>query len=468
MRCVCPALLLCVVCLLVSYVPVLPWADGLAHDAVRFVQLLCMPLIVGVAWARRGTGRAGVLVGALLVLGGGSVLGSEQPLVAVREWCLTLSLAIGACSLGRIRNWGSPRGAQALAGLLLGGVALYAGLELLLLVLGIVLERTLDYWRVFAGYVNPRFLNHVQTLLIPLLIGLLGLPEVRGWWRRLAWFSLVANAFFLLLLLGRATVLALIVSASITLLFFGPSGLAYARRLVIAFIAGAVLYLLLIKLLPWGLGMDELPVFRELGERGSVEARLYLWRIALDMVAAHPWLGVGPMHYAHQFNGEAAHPHNIYLQIAAEYGLPFLLVLSVVCVRWLWQVTRQLRLNERRKPDPLALACYVGVVGALVDGGFSGNFVMPLPQLWIVLTVALLQQRLHGMQVEAPVEEERVSSGKRSKVMSIGLLLLLAIQIYVITVSWREFWQPPARITGAIEPEEATHYSPRFWRDGWF
>lgn len=461
---------LCAIGLLLGLAPVILGSGGLAHDVARLLQLFAALVMLGVAWISRDAiaNRRSILPAVLLLLGICSILGSARPEAALREGCLLLSLVVGAAALGYCRFPARANSVNPSAVVLVAGATLYSSLELLLLVLGITLERTVDYWQVFAGYVNPRFFNHVQTLLIPLLVGLLGSPELRGWWRRLAWFSLTANALFLLMLMGRATILALIVGVAVALLLFGVSGRAYAKRLAIAFVAGAALYLLLIKLLPWGLGMDALPAFRELGGRGSVEARFYLWRIALDMVVAHPWLGVGPMHYAHQFNGEAAHPHNIYLQIAAEYGLPFLLVLLMVCVRWLWRVTRQLRLNERRKPDPLALACYVGVVGALVDGGFSGNFVMPLSQLWIVMTVALLQQRLRGMQVEAPAEEEAVGPGKRSKVMSIGLLLLLVVQLYVIVVSWREFWQSPARITGAIELKEATHYSPRFWRDGWF
>ncbi|MDI3512765.1 MAG: hypothetical protein PWQ61_3532, partial [Betaproteobacteria bacterium] len=72
---------------------------------------------------------------------------------------------------------------MALAQLLVAGAFAYALLELFLIISGLIFDRTLDYWRVFAGYVNPRFFNHVQTLLIPLLLGLLGWHAVRGLWR---------------------------------------------------------------------------------------------------------------------------------------------------------------------------------------------------------------------------------------------------------------------------------------------
>jgi O-antigen ligase len=366
-------------------------------------------------------------------------------------------------------SWFKPQHAEspltfAWAGI--AGAALYAALELLLVVSGLVFDRTLDYWQVFAGYVNPRFFNHVQTLLIPLLLGLLGWSAVRGLWRGLAAFALVANAFFLLLLMGRATLLALIVGLLLALLCFGQAGRDYARRFVLAFAAGGVLYLLIIELLPRLLSMEPVPAFRELGERGSIEARFYLWRIALDMIAAHPWLGVGPMHYANQFNGEAAHPHNIYLQIAAEYGLPFFLILTFVLLRWFWRMTQRLRQHLSQTPDALALGCWAGLVGALVDGAFSGNFVMPLSQLWILITVILLLQRLP----QGPPADPGTTRPSRLRlaVWRVGLTLLLLAQLYVLVDAWQEFRQTPVRIQGAQEPVGATHYSPRFWRDGWF
>ncbi|MFY8117823.1 MAG: O-antigen ligase family protein, partial [Roseateles sp.] len=262
-------------------------------------------------------------LGVLLLLGGASVALSAHPGLALREWAFVVAVAVVfACAAGARLHRQEFR-ALTLIQVLVAGVFAYSLLELLLIISGLVLDRTLDYWRVFAGYVNPRFFNHVQTLLIPLLLGLLGWSAVRGLWRGMAAFALVANTFFLLLLLGRSTLLALVVSLVLVCLWFGQAGRDYARRFALAFAAGGALYLLVVELLPRWLGMESLPAFREMGEGRSVGSRFRLWQIALDMVRDHPLLGVGPMHFADTYNGIGAHPHNIYLQIAAEYGLPF-------------------------------------------------------------------------------------------------------------------------------------------------
>jgi O-antigen ligase len=52
----------------------------------------------------------------------------------------------------------------------------------------------------------------------------------------------------------------------------------------------------------------------------SVGSRWTLWRISMEAALAHPLLGIGPMHFAYVDNGEGAHPHNFWLQLAAEWG----------------------------------------------------------------------------------------------------------------------------------------------------
>lgn len=402
----------------------------------------------------------------LILLGVLAVATADRPEIALREWLLGLSLIGCSLFMGQsAQAAGPPLIERRILPFLIGGATLYAALELALLVSGIVQDQVLDYWQVFAGYSNPRFFNHTQTLLIPLLVGMLGLSTLKGLWRGLAWFALVANAFFLLTLMGRATGLALVIGTLVASGLFGAQGHAFLRRLVLAFVGGALLYALIIRALPAALGMDELPAFRDLGERNSIEARLYLWGIALRDIAAHPWLGIGPMHYAHHFNGEAAHPHNIYLQVAAEYGLPFFAVLTAMVARGLWRSTRRLRELMQRQPDPLALGCYVAIIGALVDGAFSGNFVMPLPQMWIVLTVALFLARLQPK----PREPAKTPSATRSRIALACWGTLLVGQVWLIAASLPEFLQSTPRITGAPEvPATATRLNPRFWQDGWF
>ena len=99
---------------------------------------------------------------------------------------------------------------------------------------------------------------------------------------------------------------------------------------------GVACALLLFDLLPWlwaALG-DLLRVTNGLGSDhpegvcGSAPGRCF---------QNSPWHGVGPMHYAAEVKGKAAHPHNIYLQMLAELGGPAVLLgLAWVVPDLLW------------------------------------------------------------------------------------------------------------------------------------
>jgi O-antigen ligase len=78
---------------------------------------------------------------------------------------------------------------------------------------------------------------------------------------------------------------------------------------------------------------------RPRSELDSNQHRLVLWRTGLEMVKAHPWFGLGPEQVGEQVDqyipadvprplpwGWRRHLHNIYVQYAAERGIPVLLV----------------------------------------------------------------------------------------------------------------------------------------------
>lgn len=72
----------------------------------------------------------------------------------------------------------------------------------------------------------------------------------------------------------------------------------------------------------------------------ALSIRLEMWGVALRMIRAHPWVGVGPNNIVEAYDlylppgktpepGYHSHFHNDYLQFAAERGLPCL-------AAWLW------------------------------------------------------------------------------------------------------------------------------------
>ncbi|HET9321208.1 MAG TPA: O-antigen ligase family protein [Bryobacteraceae bacterium] len=116
----------------------------------------------------------------------------------------------------------------------------------------------------------------------------------------------------------------------------------------------------------------------------SNEFRVVTWRTGLRMIEKHPWFGIGPDGPQIEFNdyvpgdiqrplptGYYGHLHNIYLQYAAERGIPTMLVMVWVLIQALVDFTRGIR---KLPPGPgderFILRGATAVVLATMVGGF--------------------------------------------------------------------------------------------------
>jgi hypothetical protein len=124
---------------------------------------------------------------------------------------------------------------------------------------------------------------------------------------------------------------------------------------------------------------------RRLPDLATAEARLIQWRLTFDLVADHPWLGVGPSRYVDafgryedaewvRFTGAgtlADSPHNLALQAAVAGGVPLLVVL----VAFAAVMVRAARRSLTNHPESLVLL--VPVAGYAVS--LVGNFTVAGP-----------------------------------------------------------------------------------------
>jgi len=345
--------------------------------------------------------------------------------------------------------------------------AVYVATILLLIAAAHLTGQTLNRAEVFVGYDNYRFYNHVQSAAVPLAVLAMTVASRRSWLRGVAWFSAIGGFALLFTVAGRGTLVGIVTGAAVIGILFGRAAFATLRNLAVAAVLGLLLFALLFWLLPLLTGMT--PEFSEgyYGARmGSVEARFFLWRIALSYIEQSPWLGIGPMHYAHFHNPEAAHPHNVYLQIAAEWGVPMLLLVVGTGLMALRSFARAVhRCADVRQRD-CGIGLFMACVAIAVDGLFSGNFVMPVSQVWIAFTIGwamawMANQRGIGQGAHA-------EGGWRFAPGRLAALGLLVSQLWLVWTVWPEVRHLDEHVKQAMERVPNATMNPRFWSHGWF
>lgn len=455
---------------LVAFLTLLPLitpAIGSAHNSGRLLETLllllsALCLVAKVCTTSLRLGQWWKYGAACLILTLLSSVNAARPAIALREVALIVGLiALAVFVAHAVQRYGF----LVFSRVVVTASAMYALLVIVVATMVFANETAPNGWLLIVGYDNPRFLNHVQSVVIPLLVG--GAASLTGRWRVFSWFALVMSFVLLALSFGRATMLAL---ASVTVLaavLFPSMGWRYSSRMLIAAVIGGALYWSAFVAIPSLLGVSVLGEIREsMGATGD-HSRFFLWRLALSYVSENPWLGIGPMHFAHRPNPTGAHPHNIYLQIAAEYGIPVLLL--VVCAATVALVTaaRRIRHGRIRCERPVAIGAFCACLSAAVDGFFSGNFVMPASQVWIAVATGLLWGCLRSAQ-QADGAYGVDSLAKRFAIRTLAIVLLIS-QLWMFTMSLQEARSDVPRLAEPVKMDAALGlWWPRYWLDGWF
>lgn len=439
-----------------------------AHDFSRLAQLLLLAA-VALCWMRErwlrhapglpGEAPARLALMALIALSTALCASTEA---ALRELLIFIGLLVlAAVSANEMRtgHWHWPMRVMAFGTLAYG--------LLVVAMAGLVLSsgEAIAGWELLAGFDNPRFLNHAQTVAIPLTAAVALQPGASRGMRAVAWGALLVSGALLFICQGRATVLGLLSGVfAAVLMLRGRASLRYALVLLLPLMAGALGMGLLWQLAPQTVGGGGVVNTDGLTTGHS---RGYLIALGLDMVRAQPWLGVGPMHYAHVLNAKAAHPHNVYVQFLAEFGIPATLLAAALCVRVMRRWLRTLR-NVPEPHKPFAAALWTALIGVLVDALFSGNFVMPISQLWIAMLLGLLMA-VHRRYDDAGTARPSASPSAMTIVIArLAPLLLTAAILWLAVQSFREAWSTDRPSLPSAPESVRSILAPRFWSHGWF
>ena len=282
------------------------------YDGHRLVEaaLLCA---VAVDAAYRGTGarmwrqmpgNARLALGLTVALGFVSASQSARPADAVLEVVHLALMGVGVCWAAQRmqevpgRRWHLLVALGAAALLTALGVGMAYGMHLA--GMGVPL-----FPRAGVQLSHVRLFNQVQTWTLPLM----PLLVLRAPTRALRGLAAAGLAVWWALLFasgGRATFLGAVLGVLLVAALLRRRAGAWLRVQGMTVALGVLVYVVLFRIVVSS--ADDLVARAAFGD----SQRFELWSVALEHIRQHPWLGIGPMHFAYRMPIlHSAHPHDV-------------------------------------------------------------------------------------------------------------------------------------------------------------
>jgi O-antigen ligase len=399
-----------------------------------------------------------------------SALNAWSPVHALYEWSMLLMLLLAAALLAGGLSRAGESGLLTVLRCVGVACSLYSLRVLLVYAAALANTYQLDMHELGPGFSNIRFLNHTQTVLLPLIV-LLHLQTPARSALRWAWFALAAFWWSLLFVSeSRATLLALSAGCAAVLALRRGHARSFLTAMVLSALAGAVVYLLGFVLLPMLAGLQPFSAATNVLARTAADPssrRNLLWQLCFELISAHPWLGVGPQHFAHEGAtlSWGAHPHDFVLQIGAEWGLPALAcLLGAIGIGMRGLLRSGARIDTGDLPRQQILAALVATGSAiLVDGLFSGVIVMPQSQMAIVLYLGCAAGWVKSLD---PETKPRSTTRERWLMAALAAVAVCGLAVSVgPSAAAHALHKPSTPAELAANPDK--HW-PRLWAVGYF
>jgi putative inorganic carbon (HCO3(-)) transporter len=243
------------------------------------------------------------------------------------------------------------------------------------------LAQNRSFYDFYIGQRITGFMSHWMTfggeeMIVLLFLLALLFFSIERRWKSFGWFC--AAVLSLSLVLGM--------TRSIFLLGF-PVGLLYLLWFWNKWLVAAVPVIAVLAFFaaPQVLKERVTSIVQPHGETDSNKHRMILRRTGLQMIRAHPLLGLGPevMKPPKEFEkyvpvdisrplpeGWYGHLHNIYLQYAAERGIPTMLVLMWMIGKILWDFATSLRGKLAGAEARFVLHGAIAAILAILAEGF--------------------------------------------------------------------------------------------------
>lgn len=447
------------------------------HDRQRASEIFTLSVFAATLLLRNCISLASIFnnvtgrfLAAFFLLGGASAAMSAIPQFAIFEVSLFFLVYLLTVEMARqIGNHGLYTLRLTLQ-LVAGTGGLYALKFVVAYVAAICLGNTLVADDFTPGFSNIRFFNHTQTSTLPLLILLCCLLPQNT---KLRWCALTVTVYWWLALFatsGRGTLMGMVAGCVVVALLLRRVAMPYIQQVAGTAALGLLAYFVLLIIVPMLTGGQAMNTFASTAARTASDptsGRLFIWHRAAALIADHPLLGVGPMHFAHNAGHlhVAAHPHDWLMQIGSEWGLPALACLIAalaLAFRTLLRAGKHIDRNDRNN-QVIFTSVVMGSVAILVDGLVSGLFVMPQSQLAIALFLGCTMGWYRT--IVPPVQT--VASNAVSRLA--GAVLVAAALAGIgsvwpdIVARWDE--QP---LTPAQQAANTGDQWPRLWKAGFF
>lgn len=266
-----------------------------------------------------------------------------------------------------------------------------------------------DVHSLVAGFMNVRFFNQLQVMLLPLLC-LSFYIEPLNKYKRAAMLAFSVQWLILLQSEARGALLAIVLAAVVVYRFLPANlGKTFVLPMLKAVVFGTLLWLVLIIIIP--LFIFDSPIWQL---RTNSSGRIDMWIYILHAIPERIGLGYGPMSFAW---AEArplpnAHPHNALMQFLYEFGVVAFILATSWSLITLWAKLKRLTLLGEKvggKPsehlaknrqssldtvsdidkDTTDIVLAFALCAIWMYAMFDGVIVMPLSQALLMALLAL-------------------------------------------------------------------------------
>jgi len=306
----------------------------------------------------------------------------------------------------------------------------------------------------FLGFSNFRFLNHLHTWSIPIMIGgylkynknlilgfkILSIITLSAWW------SLIFASD------ARGTTLGLLVSLLVIVYSYRREAKDYILYFVLTACAGLIIYFV-------GFQLFHETGGRTILTRSGDSGRIEVWGTTIQYIIQNPMFGLSPMHFSDIQNSiKFSSPHNMYLLWAAEWGIPALIILLAGAAT----LFRKWIKYSRENVTNFNISLTASLTAVLVHSNVSGIFISPLSQLLGCFVVAIML----GIYIKDNdvILFSPLNNFKFTRKIMIGGVLIFNIATYSIAISQMSELAD-SRDQFMIDREETILY-PRFWDQG--